>query len=81
MKKRIFFGLAIAALASAGFASAYKSSRPSLTPAQLENLEALSHKEAWVEFEYDVCCESTGNDYCLLNGSVAIPNSTPVPCK
>lgn len=70
MQKRIFFGLAIAALASAGFASAYKSSSPSLTPAQLENLERLTRPEFAFD-EYDKVCVS-GKDVCVLGPTTVI---------
>jgi hypothetical protein len=71
MKKRIFFGLAIAALAIGGFAIADNASRPTLTPSQLENIEALSQKEAWIEFEYDKICVE-GNDKCVLSPMAVI---------
>lgn len=74
MKKRIFFGLAIAALASAGFASAYKSSRPSLTPAQLENLERLTRPEFAFD-EYDKNCVS-GKGICVL-GPISVIEGIP----
>lgn len=63
MKKQIFFGLTIAA--SVGFASAYKSSRPSLSPRQLENIEALSVPEFAFD-EYDMAC-SEGHDICVFD--------------
>jgi len=69
MKKKIFYGLAVAALATAGFAIADDASRLSLTPSQIENLEALSDPEILIE--YDKICLS-GKDYCVLSPTAVI---------
>ena len=81
MKKRIFYAVGIAVLATAGFTTAEMESHTELSPSQLENLDALTDKEWWIESEYAQCCLASGDDYCLLSSSAAIPNSTPVPCK
>jgi|GEM_PF-2562749 hypothetical protein len=70
MQKRIFFGLAIAALASAGFAIANNSTSPSLTPAQLENLEAFSDPIFSFD-DYDKVCVSW-KDVCVLGPMLVI---------
>lgn len=71
MKKTVLLGLATAALATAGFALANRSSRPVLTPSQLENIEALSDDEWWIEIEFDKNCVE-GKDYCILSPSAVI---------
>lgn len=77
MKKLIIYGVAVAALAVGGFAIASKSSAPILTAAQMENLEALSSKEAWVDIEFDVICVTRKQDYCVIKGMPPVPDAGP----
>lgn len=80
MKKRIFYAVGIAVLATAGFTTAEMESHTELSPSQLENLDALTDKEWWIESEYDKCCIEENNDICILSGQWVIYNSTGVEC-
>ena len=74
--KPLFFGLAMAALATTGFAIANNSSRPSLTPSQLESLEALSVGE----YVPDYCCVEEPGSICF-NGEFALADSKEAECR
>ena len=71
MKKRIFYAVGITVLATAGFTTAKMESHTELSPSQLENLDALTDKEWWIESEYDKICVE-GNDVCVLSPAAVI---------
>lgn len=64
MKRKLFIGVAIATLIVGGLSVAKRASHPTLTPLQMENLDALSTKEGWVEIIYDKNCVP-GGDICV----------------
>jgi len=43
----------------------------------MENLEALSSKEAWVDIEFDVICVTRKQDYCVIKGMPPVPDAGP----
>lgn len=75
MKKTSVLGITILALAMAGFAIAYKPSHPSLSPSQIENLEALTN----VEYVPNLCCVEERGSICFI-GQFALADSKEVEC-
>ncbi|GEM_PF-2573771 len=75
MKTTLFFVLGIAALVVTCLAISNKSPHSSLSPTQIENLEALTN----VEYVPNLCCVEERGSICFI-GQFALADSKEVEC-